>query len=321
MYRCGASCSCSLSYSPPPPRLSRLAMRQSRPLAGFYSVAPGSLVVAVPDLPGFLFGKQLLRLEMQPRGSTQTFPMTVVANDSAVVSALVPADVPIGWTTVTMTTNQSAISGSVYVSRSSFGLFHTGISYNGPAVAQNIDDSGRPVLNRLTSPASPGQYVTLWGSGLGDFTTPRIVSVPNLRHRRPAFLRRPRPGPARPGPDQLPPSRRPPLPAATSPSRSPSAAPTSAIRSTLAIATSPATACAHPLGLSPVQLSILDQGGTIVAGSLGTTDIASPDDMSGAFVRYEYLSFSLKPIDARGAFTGALDYPSPLSRPAPQVWL
>jgi uncharacterized protein (TIGR03437 family) len=56
---------------------------------------------------------------------------------------------------------------TVRVVEASFGIFTANVSKDGPAVAQNfISEAGQP-LNSPSATAQPGQYVTLWGSGLG----------------------------------------------------------------------------------------------------------------------------------------------------------
>jgi len=82
------------------------------------------------------------------------------------VVALLPADLPLGKAKLTFIENgQTSGPLEIPIVRSSFGLFAGFIE--GPAVAQNIDPSGTPSLNRLTNVAHPGQVVTLWGTGLG----------------------------------------------------------------------------------------------------------------------------------------------------------
>jgi hypothetical protein len=129
-------------------------------LPGFYAVAPESLVIVIPNGPPELvrtLDLSAIKLQMQPRGSTQVLPMTVVAGDSGIVRALVPANAPLGRADVTMTANAGTFAGSVFISRSSFGLYSAIRDGSGPAISQHTADSGAPVLNQLTNPALLGQ--------------------------------------------------------------------------------------------------------------------------------------------------------------------
>jgi uncharacterized protein (TIGR03437 family) len=278
-------------------------------LAGLTNVAPGSLVVVGANGPIQLprpseFSP--IHLDMQPRDGAQVFPMTVLSAGSTIL-ALVPADVPIGWTTVTLTVNQSTLTGTVYVARSSFALFSHGMFGSGPAIAQNVPESGPPVLNQLTSPALPGQYVTLWGTGLGDFTTSDVSIEVYGAMVQPSFAGR---APGQPGLDQI-------------NFRLPASVPGGCYvavtvhigdndrsnQVTLATSTSPAAGCTHPLGLSPSQLKTLDQGGTVVTGSLTTDTWAYASVAGNQFTRYEYLSLSFLNANSQDVFTGALTPP------------
>jgi uncharacterized protein (TIGR03437 family) len=279
-------------------------------LAGLTNVAPGSLVVVGANGPIQLprpseFSP--IHLDMQPRDSAQVFPMTILSAGSGTILALVPSDVPIGWTTVTLTANQSTLTGTVYVARSSFALFSHGMFGSGPAIAQNVPESGPPVLNQLTSPSLPGQYVTLWGTGLGDFTTSDVSIEVYGAMVQPSFAGR---APGQPGLDQI-------------NFRLPANVPGGCYvavtvhigdnnrsnQVTLATSASPAGACIHPLGLSPSQLKTLDEGGTVVTGALTTYTSADPDSASNTFARREYFSLSFLNAHAQDVFTGALTPP------------
>jgi uncharacterized protein (TIGR03437 family) len=275
-------------------------------LAGLTNVAPGSLAVVDPyrqiqfPVPIDLSS---IHLDMQPRDGAQVFPMTVLSAGSTIL-ALVPADVPIGWTTVTLTVNQSSLTGTVYVARSSFALFNQGTFGSGPAIAQNVPESGPPVLNQLTSPALPGQYVTLWGTGLGDFTTSDVSIQVYGAMVQPSFAGR---APGQPGLDQINfrlPANVPAgcyIPVAVTVGGS-----DVSNQVTLATSSSPTSACIHPLGLTPSQLKTLDQGGTVVTGSLTTDTWAYALVAGDQFTRYETFSLSFLNANSQDVFTGAL---------------
>lgn len=64
------------------------------------------------------------------------------------------------------------------VANQNFQLFTRNLRGFGPAVAENLGEEG-PRLNSLVAPASPGQAVALWGTGLGlcDGTADRDLTV------------------------------------------------------------------------------------------------------------------------------------------------
>jgi hypothetical protein len=63
------------------------------------------------------------------------------------------------------------------------GLFTVSQTGRGPAVVQNYESADVQPLNTLTHPASPGQYLVLWGTGLGPIEGPDNVApaADNLR--------------------------------------------------------------------------------------------------------------------------------------------
>ena len=114
-------------------------------LTSGFSVAPGSMVVAVPLLlPN---SSASIRLQMQPRGSALILEMPVVAVNSSGIWALVPDNAPLGRVDATLTVNGASQSGSFFISRSSIGIFSASPYGAGIAVAQNIGSGGRPTLN------------------------------------------------------------------------------------------------------------------------------------------------------------------------------
>lgn len=279
--------------------------------AGSYSVAPGSMIVAIPKGPSGPFPglpvKDLsaIRLEMQPRGTTQRFATTVVTADTEMIWAVVPANAPLGWMDVFLTVNTSQVTGKVFIAISSFGLFSAISDGSGPAVAQNIVEGAGPVVNQLTHPALPGQYVTLWGTGLGDFTTSDVSIEFYGSVLQPTFAGH---APGQPGLDQI-------------NFRIPAGAPAGCYvpvtvtvagsdvsnQVTLATAASPGTPCTHPFGLSAEQLKTLDQGGTVVLGLLQTGNSAYISSSTPlVFERQEYVGLTFLVANSQRAFTGPL---------------
>ena len=279
---------------------------------GLYSVAPKSLIVAIPPdtFPALPANIAAIRLEMLPRGSTQSLSMTVTAAAAGMIWALVPANAPLGRSAVTLTVNSRSVTGQVNVTSSSFGLFSALRDGSGPAIAQNVADGAAPVVNRLTSPVLPGQYVTLWGTGIGDFTTPDVTVEIDGTIVQPTFAGH---SPGLPGVDQI--NLR--VPANVSsgcyiPVNATAGGTDITNQVAIATATLPGTACVHPLGLSADELKRLDQGGTVVIGSLETSSMAYPQSDATDFYRDDRIYVSFLVADAQHAFTASL---TPLAVP------
>jgi hypothetical protein len=78
------------------------------------------------------------------------------------VNAVLPCDVAPGEARLSV----GPSSEPFLVANQNFQLFTRNLRGFGPAVAENLDEEG-PRLNSLVAPASPGQAVALWGTGLG----------------------------------------------------------------------------------------------------------------------------------------------------------
>lgn len=100
------------------------------------------------------------------------------------VSGIVPSPLPVGLAEVTVSYDgMESEPTQVAIVEFSPGLFTVSQTGNGPAVVQNYESAVEQPLNTLTHPASPGQYLVLWGTGLGPIDGPDNVSPPagNLR--------------------------------------------------------------------------------------------------------------------------------------------
>ena len=140
-----------------------------------YGIAPGSLFAiqglnlnsaappvlqssAAPGLPTTLNGTSL---SVTVNGVTTT-PALYYASSSA-VAAVLPSTTPVGNGTLTVTDNGQSAQTPIQVVASAVGLdtlYGTGVG------AGVVTDASFNVLG-LTNSATPGQTVTLWGSGIG----------------------------------------------------------------------------------------------------------------------------------------------------------
>jgi uncharacterized protein (TIGR03437 family) len=101
--------------------------------------------------------------------TTQAIPYSVSFYQ---ITAILPSKTPVGNGTVTVTSGGQSFSVSIPVVQSAFGLATASMpGGSGPsvaAVAQDDNEGGQ--LLSLTNAANPGEYLTLWGSGLGPVT-------------------------------------------------------------------------------------------------------------------------------------------------------
>jgi uncharacterized protein (TIGR03437 family) len=90
------------------------------------------------------------------------------------INAVMPSNTPTGSGTLVVTYNGQASSAfPVTVIASSFGTFAVNEGGTGPGVFFNIDPkTGAPTLNTLFNSATPGQVITLYGTGLGPAPNP-----------------------------------------------------------------------------------------------------------------------------------------------------
>jgi uncharacterized protein (TIGR03437 family) len=253
--------------------------------------APGTLVRGIFD------DQAVLSFRSQADGQTypaQMLPRT--ANGSAL--AIVPTELPIGLADVLVTINgETALLKTITIVPVSIGIFTSSGRLSRQASAQNISDGGT-VLNQLTSPALPGQYVTLWATGLGRFTASDVeVSIAG----KPVTAAFAGAAPGFPGLNQinflLPPG-------VTLGCYVPLKVRVGAVSSnpvTIATAEAPGS-CAHPYGLSLDELKALDQGGRVLVNTVRYTSLTAvqPADPLAVETRWEGMLAKFFTHDADG---------------------
>lgn len=95
----------------------------------------------------------------------------MVYTSATQVAAMLPSNAPEGDATITLNYNNLTSNPIViHVVRSAFGMFTVNQGGSGPAILQNFVSAGQTPVNTLTTPATPGQTVILWGTGLGPVT-------------------------------------------------------------------------------------------------------------------------------------------------------
>jgi uncharacterized protein (TIGR03437 family) len=110
-----------------------------------------------------------VRVTSPSGASVAAIPLFV---SSGQINAVLPSTVPIGTASVAVIYNGSTSrSEPAKVVRSSFGFFARNSGGAGPVIAQDFVSAAEQPLNSPATPASPGQTVILWGTGLGPIAT------------------------------------------------------------------------------------------------------------------------------------------------------
>ena len=234
--------------------------------AAYYGeIAPSSMMrISFDSVPAPPWNPALVKVTVQPRGSNQTFECKVI-DWKADILAIAPPDLPIGPATLTLSINGTTWPTTDFeIVSAGIGLFeYTPLSFFNGGLAQNIDALGKTTLNRLSNPALPGQYITLWGTGIGNLSSKDItvdvagIIVPPLFAGHSAQY---------PGVDQI--NFQLPLDAINGCYVPVKLRFNAAESNPITIAKAAAAgACEHPLGLTPDELKTLDAGGAIPFGS------------------------------------------------------
>lgn len=274
------------------------------------TVAPGSLMEI--GLAGTFVGTGALptidpttvSVSLQPLNSSTVVNLSVVSVEQSFgpVVALVPANTPLGAAMVTLSMNGSVYATSlVEIAASSFGLFTNGVNGAGPARALNVAANGAAATNQLTHPALAHQYVTLWGTGLGNATKDQVRVLLGGKMQTVLYAG---PAPSEPGVDQINffVSADPTIPNGCYVALQVEAAGTLSNASSISKAAAGTTgACENPLGLTAAQMATLDAGGTVNFAALdvsaATGQLQSAERATAAapvgFTRNENASFVL----------------------------
>ncbi len=131
-------------------------------------------------------GGVAVRVTSPSGASVAAIPLFV---SSGQINALLPSTVPIGPAAVAVTYNGATSRGEpMKIVRSSFGFFARNSGGAGPLIAQNFVSAAEQPLNSPATPASPGQTVILWGTGLGPIATLDQLPPPVGNLNEPAEL-------------------------------------------------------------------------------------------------------------------------------------
>jgi uncharacterized protein (TIGR03437 family) len=217
------------------------------------------------------------------------------------INALLPSTVPVGTYNVTVTNGTVSAPVQTQVVASKVGLFTQDQSGAGLAVVFNYISQSENDVNRLTtgnyngslsSPATPGQVLVAWGTGIGpyaagdnaagishDFSKSETitaivggVSIPVVFAGLNGYA----------GEDQINFTLPANVPTGCSVSLQISVAGVLSSATSIAIAPAGASACVQP-GYTTQQLQLLDNGGTINTGSFSLSQIAISEPPYGTF--------------------------------------
>lgn len=150
------------------------------PVLPNYGIAQGSIFTMTPLGPPYFVtvtASQGVPLQSSLAGVTVTVTVGSVITQAipyyvspTQVTAILPSKTPVGHGTVTVTSSRGSASAPISVVPAAFGLA-TVSTPPGPveswpvAVAQDANEGGQ--LLSQADAANPGEYLTLWGSGLG----------------------------------------------------------------------------------------------------------------------------------------------------------
>ncbi len=267
------------------------------------TVAPGSLMEI--GLTGTFVGTGALptidpstvSVSLQPLNSYSVVNLSVVSvgQPFGPVVALVPANTPLGGAMVTLSMNGTVYPSSlVEIAASNFGLFTNGVNGMGPARALSVAANGAAVTNQLTHPALTHQYVTLWGTGLGNATRDQVRVLLGGKQQTVLYAGA---APGEPGVDQINffVSADPTIPNGCYVALQVQAAGTLSNATSISKAAA-AGACENPLGLTAAEMATLDAGGAVNFAALDVSATITPAQRAtaaapGGFARNENASF------------------------------
>ena len=157
------------------------------------------LVLGEPPFQPELAGS---RLEIRSMESGIVYSAAMIHAWNFQLAGILPFETPAGPAQVTAVyQDRRGAPVKILVVDSLPGLFAVSQQGFGPGVIQNFVSAAEQPLNTLTNPAMPGQYIILWGTGLGEDSpsADACVMIGNIRLKRHYGG----PAPGLPGVDQL----------------------------------------------------------------------------------------------------------------------
>jgi len=290
------------------------------PETGF---APGSLcdinITGLYQPFGSLSPDDKVTLRFRAPGAADAHDLTILATlpsfggFPAQFTVLVPPESGIGQAEIlAVAARGKSYSTTVWIAASDFGIFTKAAAGYDAAVAQVWRNA--PLTVGLTAPVQAGEWVTLWGTGLGS-TAPSAVSVEVAGIGvAPSYSG---PAPGLPGVDQINFQFPDGVPGDCYVPIVVKAGGRPGNTASIAAATAPGAGgegvCHHRLGLSPDALAKLDQGGRVrLSQSWVHSDVVSGPGASDRYSRYDTVSLEFMQYDAAGVqvITGLISMPA-----------
>jgi uncharacterized protein (TIGR03437 family) len=269
------------------------------------AVAPGSILSVRQQTPPQIIGPAdptRVSVQVRPAGSTVSLEAPLLPSPLLSIWAQLPASTPLGAADVTLTVDgQASAPARITVARTNFGLFTQAGNGLGAATAQNQDAT----VNKLTNPTLAGQYVTLWGTGLGSATSDEVTVLLGGTTIAPVYAG---PAPALTGVDQI--------DFQIPDGGSLDGCYVSLIVKTGDIVSNEATiskasqpgACEHPFGLSAAEMATLDSGGRITFGAVSLrSDVGTRLSTESAMAQFLlgdafYIGLMAQPLTADDSY-------------------
>jgi uncharacterized protein (TIGR03437 family) len=100
--------------------------------------------------------------------TTSAYPIFVSPGQ---INAIMPSTVKGGLATLRLTyNNNKSNAATIQISDAGPGIFAVSSGGYGPGIVQNYISADNQPINSSVTPASPGQVITIWGTGLGPVT-------------------------------------------------------------------------------------------------------------------------------------------------------
>jgi uncharacterized protein (TIGR03437 family) len=195
-HACGLLLFATLTYAYPPRVESAAGARFD--VNELAVIAPGMLISVAPYIG---------ELALSPIDATKKQTITIQSGNTVLeaqvlqvspefVTAVVPSTIPLGVARLSL--NYTGTRGDAHTTEASVNIVHSNFGLFYGSAQNNMQDGPRP--NRPENPTRPGQFVTLWGTGLGDAGPGDVSVLLGGKPVVPSFVGH---APALPGVDQI----------------------------------------------------------------------------------------------------------------------
>lgn len=135
-------------------------------------LGPASVVVH-PQLP---YPTDLSGVTVRVTGGSTSVNAYLWVVSGGQINAIMPSNAPVGDAELTVSYNgETSAPAKLKIVKSTFGAFTPSQNGQGPGWVFNFIDSGNQPANTNKSTARPGQFATVWGTGLGPVPIPDNV--------------------------------------------------------------------------------------------------------------------------------------------------